>query len=83
MVQYNPETHRKLLLCFTVSIMLFIFFLDIYAEYGFDPFESGDFSFVETVLSATEYIPGLVFYLTAMEKRVELYPVDGECDDGQ
>ena len=38
---------------------------------------------METVLSAKEYIPGLVFYLTAMEKRVELYKVDGECDDGQ
>ena len=37
---------------------------------------------METVLSAKEYIPGLVFYLTAMEKRVELYKVDGECDDG-
>ena len=66
--------------CFNNAILSL--FLDIYALYGFDPFESGDFSFVETVLSATEYIPGLVFYLTAMEKRVELYPVNGECDDG-
>ena len=69
-----------MLYCFNKAI--FIYFLDIYALYRFDPFESGDFNFVETVLSATEYIPGLVFYLTAMEKRVELYPVDGECDDG-
>ena len=78
-MQKLPVT-SSMLYCFNKAI--FIYVLDIYALYRFDPFESGDFNFVETVLSATEYIPGLVFYLTAMEKRVELYPVDGECDDG-